>query len=152
VSEAYYDTETRLDTLRVQETRLKELLKQAATLEDIIQIERALEETSYQIQQLQIQLRDYDSLIDFSTVTVYLYEVNEMQSVNPTDEPLGERISAAFYAVLNALARFGEALVIFFIGGSPIIVPLVIVGVVLLVVFSRRKKKKAARNNQPPTE
>jgi hypothetical protein len=151
VSEAYFDTETRLSTLRIQESRLQDLLKQAATLEDIIEIEKQLEETTYQIESLQSQLRGYDSLIDFSTVTVYLTEVNDLQSVKPTDEPLGDRISSAFYAVLNALAKFGEGLLIFFIGGSPIIVPLVLVGVILLIIFGRKRKKRAAqKNNQTP--
>jgi ABC-type spermidine/putrescine transport system permease subunit II len=60
-------------------------------------------------------------------------------------------MSAAFYGVLNALAKFGEGLAIFFVGGSPILVPLIIAGVVLLIVFNRLKKKKAAiKNNQPP--
>ena len=151
VSEDYFDTESRLKTLRIQQERLEELLKQAATLEDIIEIENAIENTTNEIQSLEIQLRDYDSLIDYSTVTVYLTEVNSLQEVKPSEEPLGERISAAFYGVLNALAKFGEGLAIFFVGGSPILVPLIIAGVVLLIVFSRRKKKKAAtKDNQPP--
>jgi hypothetical protein len=152
VSEDYYDTESRLKTLRIQQGRLEDLLKQAATLEDIIQIENAIEETTSRIDELEIQLRDYDSLIDYSTVTVYLTEVNSLQEVKPSEEPLGERIAAAFYGVLNALAKFGEGLAIFFVGGSPILVPLIIAGVVLLIIFNRRKKKKAAmKNNQPPT-
>lgn len=146
VSTEYFDTETRLSTLRTQEARLQELLKQAATLEDIIEIEKQLEETTYQIESLETQLRDYDSLIDYSQVTVYLYEVNEVQSVTPSEEPLGNRISTAFYAVLNALAKFGEGLLIFLVGGSPILAPLIVAGVILLIVFKKKKKKKAAGN------
>ena len=146
ISTQYFDTETRLSTLRTQETRLQELLKQAATLEDIIELEKQLEETSYQIQMLESQLRDYDSLIDYSKVTVYLYEVNEVQSVKPSEEPLGNRISTAFYAVLNALAKFGEGFLIFLIGGSPILAPLIIVGVVLLIVFRKKKKKQVCQS------
>jgi len=151
ISETYFDTETRLSSLRIQESRLQDLLKKAATLEDIIEIEKQLEDTTYQIESLQSQLRDYDSLIDYSTVTVYLTEVNEIQSVNPTDEPLGGRISSAFYGVMNVLAKIGEGLVIFFVGGSPILVPLIIVGVILIIIFARKKKKKAAmKNNNTP--
>mgnify|MGYP001142545559 CR=1 FL=1 len=161
ISEQYYDTQSRLKTLRIQKERLEALLEKASTLEDIIEIENALENTTTRIEDLEIQLRNYDSLIDFSIVTVYLNEVNDLQTVKPADKSLGERISTAFYDVLNALARFGEGLLIFLIGGSPVLVPLAIIAVILILVFrSRKKKKKAAsgnnlpptgQNNQPPT-
>ena len=152
VSEEYFDTQSRLKTLRTQKARLEALLEKAATLEDIIEIENAIENTTARIEDLEIQLRNYDSLIDFSIVTVYLTEVNDLQTVKPADKSLGERISTAFYDVLNVLARFGEGLLIFLVGGSPILVPLAIVGVILILVFrSRKKKRAAAQNNQPPT-
>jgi hypothetical protein len=152
VSEEYFDTQSRLKTLRTQLARLEALLEKASTLEDIIEIENAIENTTSRIEDLEIQLRNYDSLIDYSIVIVYLTEVNAMQAVKPTDEPLGERITNAFYDVLNVLAKFGEGLLIFLIGGSPILVPLAIVGIVLIIVFRvRRKKKAAAQNDQPPT-
>lgn len=152
VSEEYFDTQSRLKTLRTQKARLEALLEKAATLEDIIEIENAIENTTTRIEDLEIQLRNYDSLIDFSIVTVYLTEVNDLQTVKPADKSLGERISTAFYDVLNVLARFGEGLLIFLVGGSPILVPLAIVGVILILVFrSRKKKRAAAQNNQPPT-
>ena len=152
VSEEYFDTQSRLKTLRIQKERLESLLEKAATLEDIIEIENAIENTTARIEDLEIQLRNYDSLIDFSIVTVYLTEVNDLQTVKPADKSLGDRISTAFYDVLNVLARFGEGLLIFLVGGSPLLVPLAIVAVILIALFRARKKKKAAaRNNQPPT-
>ena len=152
VSVQYFDTETRLKTLRIRETRLQELLKEAKGLEDIIELERELANVSYEIQSLESTLRDYDSLIDFSTVTVYLYEVNEVQSVEPSEESLGNRISTAFYSVLNALSDFGEGLLIFLVGGAPILLPLAIIAVIVIVLVKRHNRKMAARNsNLPPT-
>lgn len=152
VSVQYFDTETRLKTLRIRETRLQELLKEAKGLEDIIELERELANVSYEIQSLQSTLRDYDSLIDFSTVTINLYEVNEIESVKPSEDSLGDRISTAFYSVLNALADFGEGLLIFLIGGAPILVPLALIAVIVIVLVKRHKKKKSVKNsNLPPT-
>ncbi len=151
VSVQYFDTETRLKTLRIRETRLQELLKEAKGLEDIIELERELANVSYEIQSLQSTLRDYDSLIDFSTITINLYEVNEIESVKPSEDSLGERISTAFYSVLNALADFGEGLLIFLIGGFPILLLLALIAAVVIVLVKRHNKKKSARNNPPPT-
>jgi len=145
ISLDYYDTETRLKTLRTRETRLHALLEKAATLEDIVQLENALADVSYEIQMLEMNLRDFDSLIDYSTVTVSLDEVNQVANVRPADESIGTRISNAFYSVLNVLADFGEFLLIFFIGGAPVILPLAAITVLIIFLAKRSKKKKLAR-------
>lgn len=150
VSVQYFDTETRLKTLRIRETRLQELLKEAKGLEDIIELERELANVSYEIQSLESTLRDYDSLIDYSTVTINLYEVNQIESVQPSKQSLGDRISTAFYSVMNALSDFGEGLLIFLVGGSPILIPLAAIAVVTIVLVKRHRKRKAAKNNQVP--
>ncbi len=150
ISTQYFDIETRLKTLRIREERLQELLKEAKGLEDIIELERELANVSYEIQINQTQLRDYDSLVDFSTVTVYLQEVNEVTSVTPSKQSLGERITSGFYAVVNALADFGEGLLIFLVAGSPILVPLAVGGVIAIVLVKRRKRRKEAQKNNNP--
>ncbi len=148
ISLEYFDTETKLKTLRTRESRLLELLEKAATLEDIVQLESALADVSYQIQMLETNLRDYDSLIDYSTVTIELQEVNQVQNVTSPSEDLGTRIGNAFYSVLNAVADFGEFLLIFLVGGAPVIVPLAAI-IVLIVVIVKRRKKKAVNSQQP---
>lgn len=152
ISLDYFDTETRLKTQRTRETRLLALLEQAATLEDIVELESALAEVSYEIQMLETSLRNFDSLIDYSSVTISLEEVNQVADVRPSDESVGTRISNAFYSVMNALADFGEFMLVFLIGGAPIIVPLAAIAVLIVLLVKRSKKKKLARvqsgNNQ----
>lgn len=152
ISLDYFDTETRLKTQRTRETRLLALLEQAATLEDIVELENALAEVSYEIQMLETSLRNFDSLIDYSSVTISLEEVNQVANIRPSDESVGTRISNAFYSVINALADFGEFMLVFLIGGAPIIVPLAAIAVLIVLLVKRSKKKKLARiqsgNNQ----
>lgn len=152
ISLDYFDTETRLKTQRTRETRLLALLEQAATLEDIVELENALAEVSYEIQMLETSLRNFDSLIDYSSVTISLEEVNQVADIRPSDESVGTRISNAFYSVMNALADFGEFMLVFLIGGAPIIVPLAAIAVLIVLLVKRSKKKKLARvqsgNNQ----
>ncbi len=149
ISLQYFDTETKLKTLRARETRLLELLGKATTMEDIVELEKALADVSYEIQMLETSLRDYDSLIDYSTVTIEMQEVNQVAAVTPPDESIGTRISNAFYSVLNVLADFGEFLLVFFIGGAPVIVPLAAVIVLIIILVKRRKKKQIQARNMP---
>ena len=141
ISLQYYDTETHLETLRVREERLMELLEQAAGLEDIIELERELADVSYEIQMYTTELRNYDSLIDYSTVTITLQEVNEITRVTASDESLGTRIQNGFFSVLNVLADVGEALIVIFIGGFPVWIILAIIAFVVIILVKRHRKK-----------
>ena len=71
----YFDTEARLNTLKAKQERLLELLDQAATMSDIIELENSLSNTQYEIDMYTSTLNRYDSLIGFSTVQVSLEEV-----------------------------------------------------------------------------
>ena len=75
ISERYYDTESRLETQKTKMERLQALLSKAENMEDIIDLENAISETEYQIEQLTGSLRHYDSLVDFATIDVRLREV-----------------------------------------------------------------------------
>lgn len=142
VSLQYFDSETRLKTLRIRQERLLDLLENAKGLEDIIKLEQELGNVDYQIQSYEIELRSYDSLIDFSSITIQLHEVNQIERVTSSDkQDLGTRITTGFYSVLNVLAAIGEGLLIFFLAGSPVLVPLIIAGVIAIIVVKRRKKK-----------
>ena len=75
ISEAYYDTESRLVTQRTKLERLQELLAKAEKREDIITLESAIAETELQIEYLTGTLRKYDALVDYATVEISLEEV-----------------------------------------------------------------------------
>ena len=145
ISLQYYNTTQQLETLRTREERLQELLTQAATMEDIIELEEALSRVSDEIQSLETDLRTYDSLIDFSTVNIYLQEVNVIDKVTPSEKTLGERISSGFYSVLNFLADFGEGLLVFLIAGSPILIPLGLITWLVIWLVRRAKRRRVQK-------
>ena len=95
IGEVYFDTEARLRTQQTKQTRLLALLEQAATMEDIIDLENALSEVEYQIEQYSTELRRYDSLVDYATIGVELYEVRRLSDGAGTADRLGTRISTA---------------------------------------------------------
>ena len=150
ISLDYYDTETRLEVLETRQERLMALLEEAATLEDIIELERELADVDYEISIYEGTLRDYDSLIDYSTITITLEEVNEITEVATSDDQtIGERISSGFYSVLSVLAEFGEGLLVFIIAGSPALI--ILAAIILLIVWlvkrsNRKHLKKQAEN------
>lgn len=107
ISERYYDTESRLETQRTKMERLQTLLSKAETMEDIIDLENAISETEYQIEQLTGSLRHYDSLVDFATIDVRLREVLRLTTVEEAPPTFGSRLGNAF---TDGLRSFGDFL------------------------------------------
>jgi len=91
VGERYYDAESRLKTQRTKQERLLSLLEKAATMEDIIDLENALSDVEYQIEQLSSQLNRYDALIGYATFTIYLEEVAKVTEEVGETASLGQK-------------------------------------------------------------
>ena len=149
ISLQYFDTETRLATLRIREERLQELLKQATGLEDIIELERELANVSYEIQSYELSLRNFDSLVDFSTINVTLQEVHEIAEITPPEEDLGTRISSGFFKVINALEDFGSWLLVVITAGFPIILIVAAIVILIVVLVKRRNRRHRAEQGLP---
>lgn len=146
VTPEYTDTELRLSTLRNQHQRLSELLKDAATLEDIVSLEMRLSEVEGEIESLEGRLRGLDSYIEYSTVNIDLSEVKTLTQVEDPEDSLGDRIATGWYNSLTNLRTFGGDLLVFLVTVLPVLLVLLIpaslvVGIVLLCAFAKKKKK-----------
>jgi hypothetical protein len=77
VTKAYFDTDARLRNARRMEDGLLELLKNTkGRVSDLLQVERELGRVRGEIEEMQGQLKLWDSLISYATVTVQLSEKN----------------------------------------------------------------------------
>lgn len=106
VSMVYYDTAGRLKTQEAKLERLQEFLKKAETMEEIITLESAISETEYTIDSLTGELRHYDDLIRYSTVTISLQEVYQLSNTGEPAADFGDRIGAAFLSGIRGFAGF----------------------------------------------
>ncbi|MBQ8759158.1 MAG: DUF4349 domain-containing protein, partial [Clostridia bacterium] len=66
VTEVYVDTEARLQSAKVREERLLEILANADSLDDVLLLEKELADVRYEIESMSGSLRKYDSLINYS--------------------------------------------------------------------------------------
>ena len=105
ISEQYYDTQSRLETAQIKLARLRELLKKAENMEDIITIESAISETEYEIERLSGTMRHYDALVDYATVTLELNEVYRLSGTEDAPKSFSEKLSNAFTDGLAAVAE-----------------------------------------------
>lgn len=149
VSQAYYDTETRLAAQRTKQERLLALLAQADTMESIIELENALSETEYEIQSLTTDLEHYDDLIDYATVDLYLAEVLSLSQTPGETAGLGERMAAGLSASTAGLVQGVQDLLVWL---SYHLFPVIVVlGAAGGGLFYWRRVRRG-RKNGPPEE
>ncbi len=149
---SYVATESRVKALQTEEARLLELMEQAETMADLLEIESRLTDVRYELENRASQLRLYDNQVDYATI--YL-SIDEVQEYTPVEEPtVWERISGGFVSSIKGVGNGLLDLLVWVLAKSPYLVILggVTAGVVVLVKKrkTRRAAKKAAKQN--PTE
>ncbi len=154
VSDHYYDTQSRMNSLKVQEQRLLELLEQSGDLETLLQIETKLAEVRYEIESLNTTLARIDNQVAYSTVRIELREVVEYQEVTP-DITFGDRLASTFKDSLERFAGFCEDLLFAAIYLLPGLLLLTAIVVIILVIIriatrGRRKARREQAAGYPP--
>ena len=132
VGEQYFDIESRLNMLKTKEERLQALLKKADKLSDIIEIESSLTEVQYQIDMYQSNLNHYDSLIDYSTVDIYISQVAHVGEGLAGENNFLARLGRNF---LNGLHGFVKKIDNFVMWISYNVITLGIIAVVVIIIW-----------------
>ena len=150
----YVDTEGRVKALKTEETRLLELLADAQTMSDLLEIEAQLSDVRYELESYTSKLRTLDNQIDYATV--YLF-IEEVQEYTPVEEPtLWERITDGFADSIEGLGESLQNLLVFLIMSIPYV--LVYGGAAILIfllirkITKNRKFKKTRKKQNPESE
>lgn len=149
----YVDMESRKEMYLAEQKSLLALLEKAVTVEDIITIESRLSEVRYEIESMESQLRVYDNQVDYSTITLY---INEVERLTPevkegTLDKIKTGISENFYKIGQGIKNTAVNVII----ATPYIV---IWGVILIVAFLllrklfKKNKKQSKKENVPVNE
>ena len=150
VTLSYVATESRLKALETEEARLLELLSQAETMTDLLEIEARLSEVRSELENYASQKRLYDNQIDYATIYI---AIEEVQEYTPTEEPsLWERIRDGFRDNLEGVGEGLLDVLVWFIVSIPTLVVLAVVVLILVLIVRRirrrRKAKKAAKQQK----
>ena len=137
ITDSYFDVEARLNTMRLQEERLLDILSKAESLEDVITLEAKLSDVRYEIESLTARIRRMDSQVAYSYLNLNLREVVEYKNVSSAPKTFGERISDAFVRSGNRLRSFFEGAVIFMIEDLPLMLIRFLIFAVIVVVAYR---------------
>lgn len=133
VTDYYFDTETRLETLRVLQEKYTEYLKKAKDMEDIITIERELSNTISEIESMERTMRRLDGQISYSTV-YFNAELPPEEQVSGNLPNIAQGLKELGYGFISLLYYIGIGLLYTVIFGVPIVL---VLGLVYLVGWGR---------------
>ena len=142
ITAQYYDNESRLKSLQIQEERYLEILKTATEVKDIIEIENALTDVRYEIENLTTCLNKISNLVDMATVNINIQEVSQETVAQSVPKTLGEKISS-FVNSLKKIKEFSINTVIFIIAAIPYLIIISILLVLSLGIYKAIKNKKS---------
>ena len=137
VTLSYVDTQSRIESLRLEQDALMKMLEQADNLETILGLQSRLTEVRYEIESYESQIRSYDNLIEYTTITV---DINEVKRETVTEEAaFGDRVKNNFAEGFDDLGEGLENFAVWFAGAVPallfaLVVGFGIAGIVLLVI------------------
>lgn len=145
ITTQYIDTESRLETYRIEEERLLAMLEKATSVEEMIAIEARLSEVRYNIESLTSQLKNWDNKVNYSTVTIYLNEVKELTEQVPVQRTYWEEIGDGLQSTFRSIGRFFKNLLKFIVVNFPVIIIIAVIVVVVVVIFRKCTKKDRQR-------
>ena len=143
ITTQYYDNESRLKSLQIQEERYLEILKTVTEVKDIIEIENALTDVRYEIENLTTCLNKISNLVDMATVNINIQEVSQETVAQSVPKTLGEKISSSFVNSLKKIKEFSINTVIFIIAAIPYLIIISILLVLSLGIYKAIKNKKS---------
>ncbi|MGE5614295.1 MAG: DUF4349 domain-containing protein [Bacillota bacterium] len=140
VTEKYFDIESRLRLLRLEQSKLEAYLARLDRLEEIFKVESKLTEIRYEIESLTSNLNRLNSLVELSTITIMMRE----KRPGAVDKPLtyGQRLLNRLENSLMGTVEFLGDLLIFIVSAIPV---LIVIGLAILLgvfVYRRIPKKR----------
>lgn len=147
LSSSYYDTESRIESLEAQLSRLNELM-QTAQLSDITTLSEQIAQVQEELDTLNGQRSGYDNSLSYARVTVDLSE-GDSTPASSGDQPsssgsgLTDRMSAAFTESVNGMGGFLEEMCVNLACWAPYIALLIppVLLIWCIVALIRRKRK-----------
>ena len=78
VTDDYFDSESKLNSLKIEEENLNEMLKSAKSVDEMIKVEDKLSEVRANIENINRRIKNYDKQINYSSVDISISEVKDL--------------------------------------------------------------------------
>ena len=151
ITAQFFDTQSRLNSYKIQEERLLDMLSKADNVTDMIEIERRLADIRYEIESLTSTLRNWQNRVDYSTLTLFISEVQIFTEIEPVQQrtywqQIGDGLKASAKSVGNFFTGLFKWLAI----NLPVLLILAVIAVAIVLLIKRQLKRRAKKAKQKP--
>jgi hypothetical protein len=136
VTEEYIDLEIRLANKRIYLTRYQELLKGAASVQEILEIQERIRELEEELESTMGRLRYLSNQVTFSTINLTMYQPTEFRYTPGQRASTSEKLKQSIYGGWYEFVDFIYLLIYNWI------LILFILAAVLWWVFWRRRRRR----------
>lgn len=152
ITKKYTETQTTIESLKIQEERLLQMMKEAKGITEMLEVESRLTEVQTELAQYKNALASMDSEVEYSTINLTLREVVQYSpDRNPEKtDTFGERLKNTLKRTWSGFTEFLEDALFFLIEALPFLI--IFVGLPLLIILLCVKKAKARKNKEKTAE
>ncbi|MCL2106143.1 MAG: DUF4349 domain-containing protein [Oscillospiraceae bacterium] len=144
VTMEYTDVEANIRALQTERDALLGMMERSGALEDLIRVQERLSEVRYRLDSLESQLRQLGDLVDLSTVTLDVQEVQRIAPPRP--DGFWKRAGSTFVESLRSIGRGIQDILGWLLGYLPyLLLAAAAVAVCALLVRRRRRKRRASK-------
>jgi len=152
ISSQFFDSQSRLTSLEIQEERLLDMLSKSDDITDLIALEERLGDIRYQIESLTTTLRNWQNQVDYSTLVLNINEVEIYTEPPQIHRTYWEQVGDGFISSLKGVGNFFMNLFKWFVTNLPVLVLLAGIGFLIFIIIkaglrSSRKKKVLRQQN-----
>ena len=146
----YVDTESRITALKTEQDRLMELLSQAETMADLLEIESRLTQVRSDLESYTSQLNVLENQVDYATMYLNLSEVTEYTPVAEKTrlQKIGEGFVKSLKDLGNGILDFGVWILV----ELPYLIVIGLVGFGLFRLVKKLRKKKEKKETPPKAD
>ncbi|MGQ4555175.1 DUF4349 domain-containing protein [Halobellus sp. GM3] len=142
VTDQLVDIEARLDNLRAERDRLRELYQQANSTQDVLAVQRELSDVQGEIERLEARQQSLENQVAYSTLTVRLEEPRPTPGRVAPDRWYDTPLLSAFMQSVDGVVVVARALVVGFAFALPYLIAFALPVVVVAGALWRYARRR----------
>ena len=137
VTDDYFDSESRLESLKIEEENLNEMLKKAKTVDEMIKVEDKLSDVRTNIENINRRIKNYDKQVNYSRVDINITEVRDLTDIKVDEYDFSkETLNKKLLKTIEDVKLFLKKVAAYIFINIPWIILILVVILIEIILYS----------------
>ena len=137
VTDDYFDSESRLESLKIEEENLNEMLKKAKTVDEMIKVEDKLSDVRTNIENINRRIKNYDKQVNYSRVDINITEVRDLTDTKVDEYDFSkETLNKKLLKTIEDVKLFLKKVAAYIFINIPWIILILVVILIEIILYS----------------